>query len=346
MQTRVERMPRRGRPKMIYYFGLDIGNGNIKVAGDNVYERVPSYRAKNVFASDGLGSVELENEKFVVGEGALISRQMLLRTVDRNTGKTDEIEKLYFGALAHIGELPKVLVSRVVVSSHAWKTNKQQIKDNLNQERKVVLSGKPITVKTEVLLVVPEGYGAVYSKKEPVATFDFGKGTTTFTPYLKGKPLDAVVKHFGTQRLDSLISENMKVINGGYPGNEELIMKALERGELRVDGLNIKNIYQQALAQWWQQGLNELAKLASRYLADGYRIICIGGGVALPGFSNILTKKGFEPVLERPEMANAKGLYELALIKAKQLGHKIDSSSPQERIENGQATLGSGYAAG
>gem|GEM_PF-6547096 len=121
---------------MIYYFGLDIGNGNIKVAGDNVYERVPSYRAKNVFASDGLGSVELENEKFVVGEGALISRQMLLRTVDRNTGKTDEIEKLYFGALAHIGELPKVLVSRVVVSSHAWKTNKQQIKDNLNQEPK------------------------------------------------------------------------------------------------------------------------------------------------------------------------------------------------------------------
>ena len=35
---------------MIYYFGLDVGNGNIKVAGDNVYERIPSYRAKNVFA--------------------------------------------------------------------------------------------------------------------------------------------------------------------------------------------------------------------------------------------------------------------------------------------------------
>lgn len=316
-------MTKTGRPKSNIYFGLDLGNGNLKIASHDLDECIPSYRTEDNH-TDGLGSVLLEGKSYTVGKAALSSLKFVKRTVDDRNAKVDGIEALYLGSLAHHINLPKDCTSRIVVSSHAWQTHKDAIKDNLNQQRQVVLAGQKISLTTEVLLVVPEGYGAVYNLIENCATLDFGTGTTILTPYQKGKPGESRTQHYGVQKLIKLISQEMKSVNGGYPGDEELIRRSLERGEMKVDGVNISTIYKACLKTWWNDGLSDLGKSASELSKEGYKIICIGGGVALPGFSKVLTSKKFKPVLDRPEMANARGLYQLALTTAKKRGYHVN----------------------
>jgi hypothetical protein len=316
-------MTKTGRPKTNFYFGLDVGNGNIKIAGDGLDERIPSYRTDEG-QMDALGSVMLEGKGYTVGKSALLSQKFIKRTVDDRNAKVDGIESLYLGALAHHPQLPKDCLSRVVVSSHAWQSHKDQIKANLGQQRDVMLAGQKVNLSTEVMMVVPEGFGAVYNIAENCATLDFGTGTTILTPYQKGKPGESNTKHYGVQKLIRLISQEMKVVNGGYPGDEELIRRSLERGEMKVDGVNMTDIYKSCLKLWWNEGLSDLGKVAVDLLKDGYKIICIGGGVALPGFSKVLLTKKFEPITDRPEMANARGLYQLALITAKKRGYYVN----------------------
>lgn len=316
-------MTKPGRPKSNFYFGLDVGNGNVKITGDGLDERIPSYRTDD-YQIDALGSVLFEGTSYTVGKSALLSQKFIRRTVDDRNAKVDSIETLYLGALAHHTDLPKELISRVVVSSHAYATHKEQIKQNLGLDRELTLAGKKLKLTTEVLMVVPEGFGAVYNIPENCVTLDFGTGTTILTPYQKGKPGESITKHYGVQKLIKLISQEMKVVNGGYPGDEEMIRRALERGEMKVDGVAVSPIYKDCLKLWWNEGLSELGKIASELLKDKYRIICIGGGVALPGFANVLTSKKFEPITDRPEMANARGLYQLALITAKKRGYYVN----------------------
>ncbi|WP_190946380.1 hypothetical protein [Nostoc flagelliforme] len=51
----------------------------------------------------------------------------------------------------------------------------------------------------------------------------------------------------------------------------------------------------------------EAQKLAS----NGYTVLCIGGGVALPGFSKVLESKKLTTYQGSPEMASVKGMYQL-----------------------------------
>lgn len=306
-------MKRTGRPKKYFYFGLDAGNASIKIVGENFSERIPSYKTSH-YLTDAIGSVQLNGVGFTVGRNALLGTKLFTRIVDDRYAKVNELESLYLGGLAHCLDCPSVMHNRLVVSSHAYSKLKDEIKSQLEKkEQQVTLAGQEITLTTEVLLVVPEGFGAVYEEKANLATLDFGNGTTVLTPYSKGKPGEPLIEYYGVQKLIYLIADEMKVVNGGYPGDVDDIRRALERGDLKVDDLNIREIYKKCLAAWWLEGLSTLCLKASRFVANGERVIALGGGVALPGFRKILEAKGFSPITERPEMVNAKGLYQLAL---------------------------------
>lgn len=301
-----------GRPRKYHYFGLDAGNGSIKLVGEDFEERIPSYKIKK-YLGDALGSVKANDLEFTIGRNALTKNHILKRTVDDDFAKVDDLEALYLGALAHY-PCTNEMHNRIALSSHAYSSLKNEIKAKLNKEQQsVVLAGKQVTLTTEVLLVTPEGYGAVYKESGNLATFDFGNGTTILTPYSGGRPGLPIIERYGVQHLIRLISEEMAALNGGYPGNVDDIRDALERGDFQVNGINIKKIYSTCLPQWWNEGLSSLGKEATKLAQNNNKIICIGGGVALPTFGTVLTKKGFLPINEKPEMVNAQGLYQLAL---------------------------------
>jgi Actin like proteins N terminal domain len=311
------------RPQTNFYLGLDLGNGSIKIASDNFSCRIPSFTSKHTPANT-LGCVIDGKDCYLVGKGAL-SASFRQRTVDDRLSKINGIQKLYFGALAHLPSIPKAMTNRVVVSSHAYKSHKDIIKANLEGIKEITLCGVDTTVTTEVLLVVPEGYGAVWNDKRDIALLDFGTGTTLLTTYKNGKPVDFIPSSQGVQSLFTAISKEMIAINGGYPGDEDEIRRSLERGEKIVDGINISKVYKDCLIAWWNDNIKDLSQEATKLSKEGYQVVCIGGGVALPDFANILTKKGFSPIVERPEMVNALGLYDLAVVTAKKKGLHVSS---------------------
>ena len=130
----------------------------------------------------------------------------------------------------------------------------------------------------------------------------------------------------GVQQLFNMIASEMPSINNGYPGDVDEIRRSLELGELKIDGCNIKPIYGNCLSQWWNENIKDLGKEAEKLRKEGYEVICVGGGVALPMFANILSKKGFNPVSEKPEMVNALGLYDLAIHTAKKKGLYVNAA--------------------
>jgi hypothetical protein len=180
------------------------------------------------------------------------------------------------------------------------------------------LSGVDVELTTDVLMVVPEGYGAVaFTPENKIATLDFGTGTTLLTPYTGRKPQETLTSIEGVQKLINMVADSIKPHNNGYVGDINDIRRCLEQGKFKTnDGCDFKKTYQACLLQWWNTYLKDLSNEAQKLANDGYKILCIGGGVALPGFSSVLVKKGFEVITERPEMVSVKGLYTLADKKA------------------------------
>lgn len=308
------------RPRMNYFFGLDLGNGNLKIVTENFEQRIPSLMVDAV-PSEALGHVSLNGENFIVGYGALKSSNAIA-TVDDRSIKIDKIERLYYGALTFVPNLPTNIKSYIVVSSHAWQSHKEAIKQHLEGSRTVALSGREIEINTEVLLVVPEGFGAVVdSLSQKVATLDFGSGTTLITPYQNKKPLVSVqAKLGGVNHLYEMISESMVSKNYGYRGDKREINRCLESGDFKINEVDISEIYDKQLQSWWNERLKDVRDEAYKLQKEGYEIICIGGGVALPKFSKILKAKKFTVVTDRPELTSARGLYKLALTQAKKKG--------------------------
>jgi hypothetical protein len=309
-----------GRPKKNFYIGLDAGNGWIKMVLDDAELRIPSYTSSR-YIPECVGSVKDGKAEFTVGKNALYDLMH-----DRNikaTGadplaKIDSLEALYLGALSHYENLSNEMVCRIVVSTHAWADQKykQTIKDALNKaEKEVILSGKEVKLTTEVMFIMPEGFGAVHEEKGDFATFDFGNGTTILTPYVNAKPGVPIVEPCGVLNLISLVSREASSINGGKPIPEADVRAAIERGDLKIEDLSFKDIYKKCLTEWWNEGLNNVRSKASKLAQDNNRIICIGGGVLLPLFAGLLKHKKFEPELDRPEMLNARGLHKIAQMR-------------------------------
>lgn len=314
-----------GRPQQYYQIGLDLGNGAIKIASEYLTETIPSYVEETCIASDALGSIQLGDEAFCVGDSARRSTGGK-GTYSDIAMKTDKIYKLYLGAISYmVTALPhsvKKLTAQIVVSSHAWKSHKQQIKDTLHREFNCKLNGKEYEITTQVLAVIPEGYGAICFETAPkIVTLDFGTGTMMLTPYLNKNPQDSQKSNKGVVHLYKSIAEQMESINHGKPAEIDEIRKLIEdKSFITSDGVDFKSVYQSALLKWWNEDLKQYMREAQSLMNKGYKVKCIGGGVALPGFAEILQSLQFQVVTKRPELASAKGLYTLAQTLASKQG--------------------------
>ncbi|BAZ71376.1 hypothetical protein NIES4106_61730 (plasmid) [Fischerella sp. NIES-4106] len=309
-----------GRPKTNYLFGLDLGNGNLKIVGNAFEQRIPSIHIPAPEA-EALGNITINGKSYIVGHGAQQSLSAI-PTVEDKSLKVEGIERLYYGGLSYVPQLSSKIQSYPVVSSHAWATHKEEIKANLNGTKTVVLAGKTVEVTTRCLLVVPEGFGAIVERSEKlIATLDFGTGTTLITPYINKKPMRSTqAQNGGVHNLYLMISEGMNKVNFGYRGDVREIRKSLELGVLKVGDVEIKETYNEQLKKWWNDCLKDVRLEAERLHKDGYTILCIGGGAALPGLASMLKRKKFEVVTDKPELASARGLYQLAIKEAKKNG--------------------------
>ena len=218
-----------GRPQKIHFFGFNAGNGSLKLVGKEFDRRIISYKS-NEYIPDVEGSVLVDGVGFTVGEQALYGSQLGRRTVDDVYAKTQDLDSLYLGALAHYDNLTSVMHNKVVLSSHAYSSLKEELKKQLSKpERIVILAGKEVRLTTELLMIVPEGYGAVYNLLYKLATLDIGRGTSILTPYSSGKPGKERTSSIAVQTFYEIISEKMRKFNGGIPGNIEAIQFALEK---------------------------------------------------------------------------------------------------------------------
>lgn len=306
------------RPRLNFKMAIDAANSAIKVACEGYEDKIASYIDYRCNPSDTLGNVVIKGDKddvFCVGYGASKSPTGKATVSDKST-KINEIEKLYLGALSYchskLAPQSTTIKNHIVISSHAWQSHKEVIKSKLERSIDVVLAGKPIELTTEVLAVVPEGFGVVVTHgTEKFVTLDFGSGTTILTPYINKKPQESQVTDLGVNQLYVMIQSAMKSQNYGYTGDLRKIREQIENGKFIIDGCNIKDVYNQCLKQWWNDGLKEYAYEAQRLASTGYTVLCIGGGVALPGFSKVLESKKLASYQGSPEMASVKGMYQL-----------------------------------
>jgi hypothetical protein len=305
-----------GRPQKIHFFGFNAGNGALKLVGKDFERRIISYKS-NEYIPDVEGSVLVDGVGFTVGEQALYGLQLGRRTVDDVHAKTQDLDSLYLGALAHYDNLTSVMHNKIVLSSHAYSSMKEELKKQLSKpERIVVLAGKEVRLTTELLMIVPEGYGAVYHLLDKLATLDIGRGTSILTPYSTGKPGKERTSPIAVETFYEIIYEKMRKFNGGIPGNIEAIQFALEKRSFNVqykgNAINIEEIYQDSLQEWWK-ALLPMINHAKDMQSNNCKIYCIGGGVALPRLAGKLQEVGFNPVKKSPEMVDARGLYDIAL---------------------------------
>jgi hypothetical protein len=312
--------------------GLDIGNGSIKLMSKEQRLSIPSVISTEINASGG--RVKLEGVEYLLGEAALKNdRSTRQFTSDSPAIKVKDIKRLYFGTLAHYPNLSTTKSIQLVLSSNAFRKYGEEITKVLSGTQIVELNGKHHNISTEVLRVVPEGYGVIASK-QPVETkrgketvelditghriflIDLGNGTAIKSVYESGcrEPLVFTPERYGVSKLFNAFQESTADVNYGTKLDIGEVRLIIEKGQLNYKGLDFVSIYKQCLTSWWEKGLKPIVDEAVAYQSKGYTVVCTGGGILLPAMKPSLAKKGFHWVKD-PVFANAQGLLMLATTK-------------------------------
>ncbi|MBE9210350.1 ParM/StbA family protein [Nostoc sp. LEGE 06077] len=296
----------------IFPAGFDNGYGSLKLLVDGFdVVRIPSY-ISTADMEDVPGRVEFDGTAYTVGESAFRAGDHFERNTDSNENKVKNALRTLLGALAHLPHR-KAWHLKLVVSLHdvALAKDLQQV---LNGEYQAVLAGKPAEIKVEVLKVVPEGMGALFSQALPkkLTVLDFGNGTTLYSRYTQGKREVHTPYPVGVEVLIDEIAQKMKHLNGGKLGDPSKVRYALEMGHTRYNrDIDIKDVYMACFKDWYEKYLKKVVGMALDAKHQGDEIWAIGGGCLLPGFRKLLEKNGFK-VLDNPVEANATGLLEMA----------------------------------
>ncbi|TFI52652.1 ParM/StbA family protein, partial [Mastigocladus laminosus UU774] len=286
--------------------------GSIKLLVDGFdVIRIPSYISREEM-EDVPGRVVFNGTAYTVGESAFRTGIHFDRNADNNENKVNNALVTLLGALAHLPHR-KAWHLKLVVSLHdvGLASDLQEV---LNGEYQPILAGKPSDITVEVLKVVPEGMGALFSKDLPekLTVLDFGNGTTLYSRYNRGKREVHTPYPTGVEVLIDDISKKMKSINGGKIGDVSKIRFCLEMGHTKYSrDIDIKDVYSACLKNWYEKYLKKPVNLALDAKHTGDEIWAIGGGCLLPGFKKLLEKNGFK-ILDNPVEANAFGLLEMA----------------------------------
>ncbi len=229
----------------------------------------------------------------------------------------------------------------VVPSIHNREMFTKQIVDNLSGIHTVSFAGKdtpPTRVKVEVPTVVPEGLGSytharrlnLLDPTQHAIAFDFGTSTVipvVFSPggrIIRHQPLEVggcvdLLRDIAT---DAAV---VSFIGTGKAGSVELTRQAVESGELKYTvhdrqgqrTFDLKPIYARYLKQWMTDRLRLAFKDIEEWRNSTPGLVAWGGGVEMPGVSQMLSKVNITAVPEG-SWANAIGLQRMAEAKLQQ----------------------------
>ncbi|NMF63266.1 hypothetical protein DP113_34575 (plasmid) [Brasilonema octagenarum UFV-E1] len=296
----------------IFCAGFDNGYGSVKLLVDGFdVIRIPSYISREDM-EDVPGRVVFNGNAYTVGESAFRTGYYFERNTDSNINKVNNALITLLGALAHLPHR-KVWHLKLVVSLHDVALTDDLLRV-LNGEYQPILAGKLSDVRVEVLKVVPEGMGALFSRKLPkkLTVVDFGNGTTLYSRYNQGKREVHTPYAAGVEVLIAEIAKKMKYLNGGKLGDLSKIRFCLEMGHTKYSrDIDIKDVYTTCLKEWYESYLKKPVNLALDAKHQGDEIWAIGGGCLLPGFKKLLVQNGFE-ILDNPVEANSCGLLQMA----------------------------------
>lgn len=275
--------------------GVDIGNYSLKVNPDINIKSLIS-KEENILGSKIV--LKYDDETFVIGEGNFES--------ELNKSSKKNFLPLLFTAIA----LSSTETFNQVVCGlpiNQFKRNKDylgKLIDN-NRIKNISINGIEREIVISDFKVYPEGIGAYYSlnTKEDLIIIDIGGRTTDIAYICNNKNnLNSTVAT-GTLNIYKSIADKL---NSEYSLdlNLSMIDRIIERGELKVDNLNIDLSFITEILKNNFQRIKE--DLDFKFPARTEKIVLVGGGAKL--FKKAFLKRYSNcEVSNNPIFANADG---------------------------------------
>lgn len=322
--------------------GWDGGFGNAKLSIEGAEIRILSYLAllnnDNTYEVSGEGSLceyiagdrtDLIGLRWLSGFPACQEfPQGYLQIVNDTRGKINYGLHLLLGA---IGTLPSRSHWQLFIQSSIQDAQVfgDDLKKAIEGRHIVKFNNRPAsTVELKLSTPVEEGVGAIAhaycsnlaTPNSQVILLDVGHGTLIVSAFAPGGKLirdSRKVIFGGADNLISAISKNKEMRRKLHQeGEESIIRAAIERGDFLYGetGWSFKEIYSLELKPWAQAVLIPGLKAVSPWRPTSKVILGIGGGVNLPGISQLLTQRGITPIPDS-QFANVRGLLQLAKLQ-------------------------------
>jgi Actin like proteins N terminal domain len=319
-------------------FGVDVGNGAIKVVSANGETRSESYihylseRASNAKSGyveylEGDRS-DLIGKQWIGGINAFYySPTGIYRVTDSKTGKVELGLQVLLSVLSEMPYRPTWDIA-LALSVHDGKTLGKALKSALEGVHGVRLAGKASRVNIRVVGVLEEGSGAIVHYAKTIDTtnailYDLGNGTLIVSHFagmqLTGRTYSA---NGGVERLIDEVAKHESVRQQLMKeGQRHLIRKGIESCDFRYGtqypDWTFEDAYRAELPVWVREVLAPMVRPTEAHFDGATALIAVGGGACLPGIDKLLAKKSIR-VLPDPQWANARGLYQYAVRKLSQ----------------------------
>lgn len=280
---------------------------------------------------------DLIDREFLIGTSAKAKDPKAhIKLSDEPALKVEYALHMLLGALSTLPYRPEWNL-HLVISIHDKDAFEQALKANVEGQHIVSFNGKEnpgSRINLKVAQVLPEGAGNyIYcctAKPDPFINrtgfaigFDFGTSTVIPNVFSPGGKLAyrKVLDVGGCIDLLSSIASDQELINllgQGKSGNIDLIRQGIEErtfhyGQRQVNGepLTFKSIYSRHVKTWLADRLRMALKDVSPWIDEAQSLVAWGGGVEMPGVSQMLATKGISAVSEA-SWCGAIGLQKIA----------------------------------
>jgi hypothetical protein len=267
---------------------------------------------------------DLVGREFLVGTSAKAKDPKAhFKLSDNPASKVEYSLHMILGGLSTLPYRPSWNL-QLVLSIHDKKAFEESVRANVKGLHIVSFNGKinpSSRINLTVDQVIPEGAGnyiyCATAKPTPLLDrtgyaigFDFGTSTviiTVFTP--RGKIAHRQVLDVGgcIDFLNTIASDQqlINLLGQGKVGNIDLIRQGIESrsfhyGERKIQGepLSFKPIYSRHIKSWLSDRLRLALKEVNPWLDEAQSLVAWGGGVEMPGVSQMLSTQGITAVSE------------------------------------------------
>jgi len=329
-----------GLTKMV--IGSDGGQMRLRLPSQVIENRtklydVLSFKDGGMFFYRSGSRTDLIDREFLIGTSAKVKDPKAhIKLSDDPALKVEYALHMILGGLSTLPYRPDWNLY-LVLSVHDKDAFEGTLKTNVEGKHIVSFNGKDnpdCRINLKVEQVVPEGAGNyIYcctSKPTPFIDrtgfaigFDFGTSTIIPNVFSPGGKLAhrKVLDVGGCVDLLNAIASNQELINvlgQGKSGNIDLIRQGIEDrsfhyGQRKINGeaLSFKSIYSRQVKVWLADRLRMALKDVSPWLDEAQSLVAWGGGVEMPGVSQMLSIKSITAVSEA-SWCGAIGLQKIA----------------------------------